>query len=98
MGTFILADYCVRHLLTTSTTSKCLNRVNSRIVCDLIEEKRPPGIFAAMNDACATAHADSIAADKSLMQRLGVCSSNPHFESRGQAFLVRHYAGLSLIC
>ena len=30
---------------------------NNKIVCDLIEERRPPGIFSALNDACATAHA-----------------------------------------
>ncbi|KAG0057410.1 class II myosin [Gryganskiella cystojenkinii] len=66
---------------------------NNKIVCDLIEEKRPPGIFAAMNDACATAHADSNAADNSLVQRLNALSSNPHFESRGASFLVKHYAG-----
>ncbi|RUP48706.1 P-loop containing nucleoside triphosphate hydrolase protein [Jimgerdemannia flammicorona] len=66
---------------------------NNKIVCDLIEEKRPPGIIAALNDACATAHADSSAADNSFVQRLGFLSSNPHFESRGSKFLVRHYAG-----
>ncbi|KAI8391715.1 P-loop containing nucleoside triphosphate hydrolase protein [Radiomyces spectabilis] len=66
---------------------------NNKVVCDLIEEKRPPGIFAALNDACATAHADSGAADNSFVQRLGFLSSNPHFESRGSKFLVRHYAG-----
>lgn len=66
---------------------------NNKIVCDLIEEKRPPGIFAALNDACATAHADPTAADNSFMQRTSMLASNPHFESRGAQFLVKHYAG-----
>ncbi|KAI7864312.1 P-loop containing nucleoside triphosphate hydrolase protein [Spinellus fusiger] len=66
---------------------------NNKIVCDLIEEKRPPGVLAALNDACATAHADSGAADSSFVQRLGFLSQNPHFETRGSKFLVRHYAG-----
>ncbi|RHZ46743.1 hypothetical protein Glove_606g141 [Diversispora epigaea] len=66
---------------------------NNKVVCDLIEEKRPPGIFAALNDACATAHADSDAADNSFVQRLGSLGSNPHFESRGSKFLIKHYAG-----
>ncbi|KAI8985425.1 P-loop containing nucleoside triphosphate hydrolase protein [Pilobolus umbonatus] len=66
---------------------------NNKVVCDLIEEKRPPGIFAALNDACATAHADNGAADNSFVQRLGFLSSNAHFESRGSKFLIRHYAG-----
>ncbi|KIY50413.1 myosin-1 [Fistulina hepatica ATCC 64428] len=66
---------------------------NNKIVCDLIEERRPPGIFAALNDACATAHADPAAADNSFVQRTSMLSSNPHFEARGAQFLVRHYAG-----
>ena len=66
---------------------------NNKIVCDLIEERRPPGIFAALNDACATAHADPTAADNSFIQRASALSSNPHFDSRGAQFLVKHYAG-----
>ncbi|BGP14732.1 hypothetical protein JCM10213_004328 [Rhodosporidiobolus nylandii] len=65
---------------------------NNKIVCDLIEEKRPPGVFAALNDACATAHADPVAADNSFSQRLGGVS-NPQFETRGSKFLIKHYAG-----
>lgn len=70
-----------------------INYFNNKIVCDLIEEKRPPGVFAALNDACATAHADPAAADNSFVQRLGMLSSNPHFDSRGSKFLIKHYAG-----
>ncbi|KZT73347.1 myosin class I heavy chain [Daedalea quercina L-15889] len=66
---------------------------NNKIVCDLIEEKRPPGIFAALNDACATAHADPTAADNSFIQRTASLANNPHFEARGAQFLVKHYAG-----
>ena len=66
---------------------------NNKIVCDLIEEKRPPGIFAALNDACATAHADPAAADSSFIQRTATLANNPHFEARGAQFLVKHYAG-----
>ncbi|KAN0100376.1 P-loop containing nucleoside triphosphate hydrolase protein [Tylopilus felleus] len=66
---------------------------NNKIVCDLIEERKPPGIFAALNDACATAHADPAAADNSFVQRTAMLSSNPHFEARGAQFLVKHYAG-----
>ncbi|KAF5352449.1 hypothetical protein D9756_005904 [Leucocoprinus leucothites] len=66
---------------------------NNKIVCELIEERRPPGIFAALNDACATAHADPTAADNSFIQRTAMLANNPHFEARGAQFLVRHYAG-----
>ena len=50
---------------------------NNKIVCDLIEEKRPPGIFAALNDAVATAHADSSAADNSFVQRTSMLALAP---------------------
>lgn len=66
---------------------------NNKIVCDLIEEKRPPGIFSALNDSCATAHADSNAADQNFAQRLSLLTSNPHFETRQTKFLIKHYAG-----
>ncbi|PVG02990.1 myosin-1 [Serendipita vermifera] len=66
---------------------------NNKIVCDLIEERRPPGIFATLNDATATAHADPTAADNSFIQRSSALSSNPHFEPRGAQFLIKHYAG-----
>ena len=66
---------------------------DNKVVCDLIEEKRPPGIFAALNDACATAHADSSAADGTFVQRLNGLSSNQHFQPRQGQFLVKHYAG-----
>lgn len=66
---------------------------DNKVVCQLIEEKRPPGVFAALNDACATAHADSGAADQTLIQRLNVLASNPNFEPRSGQFIVKHYAG-----
>lgn len=66
---------------------------DNKVVCDLIEAKRPPGIFAAMNDAIATAHADSDAADQAFAQRLNLFSSNPHFELRQNKFVIKHYAG-----
>ncbi|KAF8272860.1 microfilament motor [Lactarius quietus] len=66
---------------------------NNKIVCDLIEERRPPGIFAALNDATATAHADPTAADNSFIQRAAALDVHAHFEARGAQFLVKHYAG-----
>lgn len=66
---------------------------DNAIVCSLIEDKRPAGIFATLNDATATAHADPSAADNSFVQRSSMLSQNPNFESRGNKFLIRHYAG-----
>ena len=66
---------------------------DNKVVCQLIEEKRPPGVFAALNDACATAHADSGAADQTFVGRLNVLSQNPYFEVRQGQFIIKHYAG-----
>ncbi|CAN6665085.1 myosin-5 [Trichomonascus vanleenenianus] len=65
---------------------------NNKVVCDLIEDKRT-GIFTALNDAVATAHADSSAADQNFAMKLGFMSSNPHFEQRQSKFIIKHYAG-----
>lgn len=66
---------------------------DNKVVCDLIEERRPPGVFAALNDACATAHADPTAADQTFVQRLNALSSNQHFQPRQGQFIIKHYAG-----
>ncbi|KAF2132524.1 hypothetical protein P153DRAFT_373261 [Dothidotthia symphoricarpi CBS 119687] len=66
---------------------------DNKVVCELIEEKRPPGVFAALNDACATAHADPTAADGTFVQRLDALSSNPNFQPRQGQFVIKHYAG-----
>jgi len=66
---------------------------DNKVVCELIEEKRPPGVFAALNDACATAHADPAAADQTFVQRLNVLASNPNFQPRQGQFIIKHYAG-----
>ena len=66
---------------------------DNKVVCSLIEDKRPPGVFAALNDACATAHADSGAADQTFVGRLNFLSENPNFENRQGQFIIKHYAG-----
>ncbi len=66
---------------------------DNKVVCELIEEKRPPGVFSALNDACATAHADPTAADQTFVQRLNALSGNPNFAPRQGQFVIKHYAG-----
>lgn len=66
---------------------------DNKVVCSLIEDKRPPGVFAALNDACVTAHADSSAADQTFVGRLNFLGQNPNFEARQGQFIVKHYAG-----
>lgn len=66
---------------------------NNKIVCDLIEAKRPPGIFLVLDDVCRSVHGVASGADKAFADRLSSCTSNPHFNLRGRAFCVKHYAG-----
>ena len=40
---------------------------NNKIVCDLIENKNPPGIMSVLDDVCATMHAVSEGADEKLL-------------------------------
>ena len=70
-----------------------INYFDNKVVCSLIEDKRPPGVFAALNDACATAHADPSAADNTFVGRLNFLGQNPNFESRQGQFIIKHYAG-----
>jgi myosin-1 len=44
---------------------------NNQIVCDLIEGKRPPGVFAILNDVCATMHAVTSTADADFQKVSG---------------------------
>ncbi|KAL6066179.1 Myosin-1 [Balamuthia mandrillaris] len=64
---------------------------NNKIVCDLIEEKRPPGIFCVLDDVCKTVSKTN--PDNAFAERVNCCNENPHFKHRGKAFTVNHYAG-----
>lgn len=66
---------------------------NNKIVCDLIEGKKPPGIFLVLDDVCKSVHGVAKGADKAFGERLSACAQNPHFKLRGNAFCVKHYAG-----
>ncbi|KAM7206724.1 myosin-1 [Rhypophila sp. PSN 637] len=65
---------------------------DNKVVCDLIESIRPPGIFSAMKDATKTAHADPAACDRTFMQSINGMS-NAHLTARQGGFIVKHYAG-----
>ncbi|KAJ3337302.1 Unconventional myosin-Ie, partial [Gonapodya sp. JEL0774] len=67
---------------------------NNRIVVDLIEAKRPPGIFSVLDDVCATMHAVTDGADSKFVEKLGsTIGSNKHLGTAGSHFTVHHYAG-----
>ena len=64
-------------------------------MCDLIETKRPPGVFAILDDTCKAIHsAKGGEVDMKFKDKLdGVCGSNKHYKSFNKGFTVLHYAG-----
>ncbi|KEG14370.1 myosin IB heavy chain [Trypanosoma grayi] len=68
---------------------------NNKIVCDLIEGTQPPGLFAVIDDVCATMskEAESVADIKMLDKLDAAHAGNPHFHRTDQGFCIKHYAG-----
>eukprot|EP01147_Barroeca_monosierra_P002529 gene2529-5449_t len=73
---------------------KPIDFFNNKIVCDLVEEKRPPGIMCVLDDVCATLHAQTDGADQKLLEKLiTAVGSHNHFNSFTGGFKILHYAG-----
>ncbi|KAI8913022.1 P-loop containing nucleoside triphosphate hydrolase protein, partial [Powellomyces hirtus] len=67
---------------------------NNKVVVDLIESKRPPGVMAVLDDVCFTMHAVTDGADQTFVQKLdGACSQNKHYQGHQTQFVIQHYAG-----
>ncbi|RKO84221.1 P-loop containing nucleoside triphosphate hydrolase protein, partial [Blyttiomyces helicus] len=67
---------------------------NNKIVVDLIESKKPPGVMAVLDDVCFTMHAVAEGADTTFVQKLDLaCSSNKHYQGLQTQFIIQHYAG-----
>ncbi|DAZ99181.1 TPA: hypothetical protein N0F65_008214 [Lagenidium giganteum] len=68
---------------------------NNKVVCDLIEAKRPPGIFLILDDTIKTMHSrQGEAVDVTFLEKVaGLHQSHPHFSKRGKTFEIKHYAG-----
>ena len=69
---------------------------NNQTVCELIEGRRPPGIFLVLDDTCKTMHSrGGKEIDRGFHDK--VCdahSSHNHFSRSGSSsFRVQHYAG-----
>ena len=64
---------------------KPIEYFNNQVVCELIEGKKPPGIFSVMDDVCATMHAVKAGADEQLQGKLtGSFSQHQHFQGGGR--------------
>ena len=68
---------------------------NNKVVCDLIEAKRPqPGVLAILDDTCATLHADTKNADSTFVGKATTFhSQHAHFMATDRGFVIKHYAG-----
>ncbi|XP_029167448.1 unconventional myosin-Ie-like isoform X2 [Nylanderia fulva] len=67
---------------------------NNAVVVDLLEGKRPPGLFLVLDDVCATLHGGSTGADIDLKKKLaGTASKHNHFQDISDGFAILHYAG-----
>ncbi|OXU30861.1 hypothetical protein TSAR_001331, partial [Trichomalopsis sarcophagae] len=67
---------------------------NNAVVVELLEGKRPPGLFLILDDVCATLHGGSTGADSDLQKKFaGSANSHAHFQNTSDGFAVVHYAG-----
>ncbi|KAL0134329.1 hypothetical protein PUN28_001256 [Cardiocondyla obscurior] len=68
---------------------------NNAVVVELLEGKRPPGLFLVLDDVCATLHGGSTGADVDLKKKLaGSAKQHAHFQDTSDGFAIRHYAGV----
>ncbi|XP_071858540.1 unconventional myosin-Ie isoform X1 [Bombus fervidus] len=68
---------------------------NNAVVVELLEGKRPPGLFLVLDDVCATLHGGSAGADADLQKKLAIASNeHEHFQSTQDGFAIMHYAGI----
>lgn len=70
---------------------------NNRVVCELLDGARPPGLFRILDDTCKTLHGarEAIMVDKKFIETATqVHGSQKHFsQSMHKVFTVKHYAG-----
>ncbi|EFO21723.1 hypothetical protein LOAG_06763 [Loa loa] len=70
---------------------------NNKIVCDLFESRKPPGIMCILDDVCSQIHAQNEGADDQFLVELNkYMSQNEHYQSGTQCFIIKHYAGAVL--
>ena len=73
---------------------KPITYFDNKIVCKLVEGKKPPGVMLVLDDTCKTMHAMSDGVDEKFLQKVrGVHSGHKHFFASSGQFRVKHYAG-----
>eukprot|EP00300_Choanocystis_sp_HF-7_P006498 c14743_g1_i2.p1 GENE.c14743_g1_i2~~c14743_g1_i2.p1 ORF type:complete len:1062 (+),score=268.89 c14743_g1_i2:295-3480(+) len=67
---------------------------NNKVVCEVIEGTKPPGILAILDDVCRTSFKSSTAeVDVTFAKRLNKELQHEHFVPHLDSFHVKHYAG-----
>ena len=67
---------------------------NNKIVVDLIESRKLPGVMAILDDVCSTMHAVNEGADSTFLQKLNsAVKTHKHFVGMQEQFVIKHYAG-----
>uniref|UniRef100_A0A0K0F7H5 Myosin-IB (inferred by orthology to a D. melanogaster protein) n=1 Tax=Strongyloides venezuelensis TaxID=75913 RepID=A0A0K0F7H5_STRVS len=67
---------------------------NNKVVCDLIESKRPPGVMSILDDICSQVHGQSEGVDEKFLTKLtDQMRQHPHYVEGANSFIVKHYAG-----
>lgn len=67
---------------------------NNKVVCDLIESKRPPGVMSILDDICSQVHGQSEGVDERFLTKLtDQMRQHPHYIEGAQSFIIKHYAG-----
>uniref|UniRef100_A0A914X526 Uncharacterized protein n=1 Tax=Plectus sambesii TaxID=2011161 RepID=A0A914X526_9BILA len=67
---------------------------NNKVVCDLIEGKKPPGIMCILDDICAQVHAQSDGVDEKMLIKLNnQVNQHEHYQGGSGCFIIHHYAG-----
>lgn len=67
---------------------------DNKIVCDLIEIKKPPGIMSLLDDTCAQNHGQREGVDRQLLTTLSKAfTGHNHFGPGSDSFVIKHYAG-----
>ncbi|GMI22820.1 hypothetical protein TeGR_g6450 [Tetraparma gracilis] len=72
---------------------------NNKVVCDMIEGAKPPGLLRILDDSCKTMHSRGAKAlDRGFLDNLGKSmGSHKHYQhlssGSNSGFVIKHYAG-----
>lgn len=69
---------------------------NNKIVCELLDGTRPPGLFRVLDDTCKTMHGTKEGPEvdrKFLETAQQVVGNHKHFGTTTSYFFIKHYAG-----